>query len=147
MPIPKPFCPAVDASGILASPRAESRIIWHMANIPSICATVEIPAARFGEPKVKRCVPLMGSIPIQPSMNPRPADIMPFQIFPFDRLATSVMAQKHKEKYSQGPSVKAKSAMMGDTSVAIKTEKSVPRNDAVMPIASALLDSPFSVMG
>ena len=145
--MPKPFCPAVDASGILASPLAESRMIWHMANIPSICATVEMPAARFGEPKVKRCVPLMGSMPMQPSMKPRPADIMPFQMLPFERLATSVIAQKQREKYSQGPSVRAKSAMMGDTSVAIRTEKTVPRKEAVMPMASALLDSPLSVMG
>ena len=108
---------------------------------------MEIPAERFVEPKVKRWVPLMGSIPMQPSMKPRPADIMPFQILPLERLATNVMAQKHREKYSQGPRVRAKSAMIGETSVAIRTEKSVPRKEAVIPMARALFDSPLSVMG
>ena len=108
---------------------------------------MEIPEVRLGFPKVNRCVPLIGSIPIQPSISPRPAAIKPFQIFPLERVATRVIAQKQREKYSQGPSVSAKSAMMGERIVARITEKKVPRNEAVMPIARALLDSPFKVMG
>ena len=145
--MPNPFFPAAEASGIFASPFAESRIIWHMANIPSICATVEMPAARLVFPKVKRCVPLIGSMPMQPSISPRPAAISPFQILPLERDATSVIAQKHREKYSQGPSVRAKSAMIGERIVARITEKKVPRKEAVIPMASALLDSPFCVIG
>lgn len=68
-------------------------------------------------------------------------------MLPLDRAATRVMAQKHREKYSQGPSVRAKSAMMGASTVARATETTVPMKEAVMPMARALLDSPFWVMG
>ena len=40
---PRPFMFSTEHSGIFVLPFALSRIIWHMANIPSICATVEIP--------------------------------------------------------------------------------------------------------
>ena len=86
-------------------------------------------------------------MPMHPSISPSPAAIRPFQILPFERVATRVIAQKQREKYSQGPSVNAKSAMMGERMVASMTEKKVPRNEAVIPTARALLDSPFSVMG
>ena len=89
----------------------------------------------------------MGSIPMQPSMRPMPAAMRPFQMLPLEREATSVMAQKQREKYSHGPSVRAKSAMIGERRVAMMTEKKVARKEAVMPMASALFDSPLRVMG
>ena len=82
-----------------------------------------------------------------PSIRPRPAAMRPFQILPLESAATSVMAQKHREKYSHGPSVSAKSAITGESTVASRTENTVPMKDAVMPTASALLDWPFCVMG
>ena len=43
IPTPRPFMSTMSASGIFASPLAESRMIWHIANIPSIWATVLMP--------------------------------------------------------------------------------------------------------
>lgn len=101
-------------------------MIWHMANIPSICATVLMPEVRYTLPKVKRVAPLMGSMPTQPMSRPIPADMMPLKMLPLDREAIRVMAQKHREKYSQGPRCRAASAITGDSTVAIATEHTVP---------------------
>ena len=68
-------------------------------------------------------------------------------MLPLESAATSVIAQKQREKYSHGPRVSAKSAMTGERNVARMTEKNVARKEAVMPTASALLDWPFWVMG
>ena len=67
-----------------------------------------------------------------------PADMMPLKMLPLDREAIRVMAQKQREKYSQGPRCRAASAMMGDSTVAMATEPTVPMKDAVMPMPSAL---------
>ena len=89
----------------------------------------------------------MGSSPTQPRKSPIPAAIMPFQIFPLESAATSVMAQKHREKYSHGPRRSARSAITGATTVAIRTEPTVARKEAVIPTARAFDASPLSVMG
>ena len=146
-PMPRPFMFLTSTSGIFASPLALSRMIWHMANIPSICATVLMPEVRYTLPKVKRVAPLMGSMPTQPMSRPMPADMMPLKMLPLDREAIRVMAQKHREKYSQGPRCRAASAITGDSTVAIATEHTVPMKEAVMPMPSALLACPFWVMG
>ena len=146
-PMPSPFMFLTSTSGIFASPLALSRMIWHMANIPSICATVLMPEVRYTLPKVKRVAPLMGSMPMQPMSRPMPADMMPLKMLPLDREAIRVMAQKHREKYSQGPRCRAASAITGDSTVAIATEHTVPMKEAVMPMPSALLACPFWVMG
>ena len=138
-PTPSPFMSRMFTSGILASPLAESRMIWHMANIPSICATVLMPEVRYTLPKVKRVAPLMGSMPMQPISRPMPADMMPLKMLPLEREAMRVMAQKQREKYSHGPRCSAASAITGESTVASATEPTVPIKDAVMPMPSALL--------
>ena len=76
-----------------------------------------------------------------------PAAIIPLKIFPLEREAIRVMAQKHREKYSHGPRCKANSAITGERTVARATEPTVPIKDAVMPMPRALLAWPFLVMG
>ena len=98
-------------------------------------------------PKVKRLEPLIGSMPMHPIKRPIPAAMMPLKIFPLDREATRVMAQKQREKYSHGPRWRANSAMTGESTVARATEPTVPIKEAVMPIPRALPACPFLVMG
>ena len=76
-----------------------------------------------------------------------PAARMPFQIFPLESAATRVMAQKQREKYSHGPSISARSAIRGATTVAISTDITVPRKEAVIPMANAFDALPFNVIG
>ena len=66
---------------------------------------------------------------------------------PFERDAMRVMAQKHREKYSQGPSLSARFAMIGESTVARRIENTDPMKDAVIPIPSAFPASPFLVIG
>ena len=73
--------------------------------------------------------------------------MMPFQILPFESAATRVIAQKQREKYSHGPSISARSAMSGATTVAMSTEATVPMKEAVIPMASARDAFPFRVIG
>ena len=42
-------------------------------------------------------------MPTHPISSPIPAAMIPLKIFPFDKEAINVMAQKHSEKYSHGP--------------------------------------------
>ena len=80
MPIPSPFIFTMSASGIIASPLAESRMIWHIANIPNIWATVLMPELKYTLPKVKRLEPLIGSMPIHPIRRPIPAAMIGLSI-------------------------------------------------------------------
>ena len=58
-----------------------------------------------------------------------------------------VMAQKQSEKYSQGPSLRARLAMSGERTVAKRIEKTEPMKDAVIPIPNAFPACPFFVIG
>ena len=124
-------------SGIFVLPFALSLMIWHIANIPSIWATVEIPPYRFTLLNVNLDMPLIGSAPTHPINSPIPAAIRPLNIDPFEREAIRVMAQKQSEKYSHGPSFNARLAISGERTVAKRIEKIDPIKDAVIPIPKA----------
>ena len=58
-----------------------------------------------------------------------------------------VMAIRHREKYSHGPSFSAISAIAPEHSMATMMETNVPIKDPVMPMDRALAALPFFVMG
>ncbi|MPN39525.1 hypothetical protein SDC9_187053 [bioreactor metagenome] len=66
---------------------------------------------------------------------------------PFEMASTMVMATKHSAKYSHAPILKASSATDSQTMLPMTALKKVPVKEATMPIASALPDWPFRLMG
>ena len=98
-------------------------------------------------PNVNLDIPLIGSFPKHPMRRPIPAAMRPLKIDPLERDAIRVMAQKHSEKYSHGPSFRATLAMIGERIVATMMEKTDPMKDAVIPMPRALPACPFCVIG
>ena len=70
------------------------------------------------------------------------AEASPLNILPFEMASTMVIATKHREKYSHGPSFMAKSAINGLKNVATIQDKNVPAKDARIPIPKARTVSP-----
>ena len=90
---------------------------------------------------------MIGSDPTHPIKRPIPAAINPLKMDPFEREAIRVIAQKQSEKYSHGPKVRAKFAMIGERTVARRIENTEPMKEAVIPIPKAFPASPFFVIG
>ncbi|MBQ1490339.1 MAG: iron chelate uptake ABC transporter family permease subunit, partial [Blautia sp.] len=61
--------------------------------------------------------------------------------------STMVMARKQRAVYSQGPMAKAKSATFSASRPPMMALKKVPKKEAVIPMAKALLAWPFFAMG
>ena len=57
------------------------------------------------------------------------------------------MAQKHRLKYSQGPMRRATFEMMGQKNIATRIPPMEPMEDERIAMPSALVASPFCVMG
>ena len=143
-PMPRPFMFLTSTSGIFASPLALSRMIWHMANIPSICATVLMPEVRYTLPKVKRVAPLMGSMPTQPMSRPDAGGHDALEDVALGRGGNKSNGAEAQGEVFPGSQMQSRLCdHRGQHGGDRHRAHTVPMKEAVMPMPSALLACPF----
>src|SRR5574344_824934 len=108
---------------------------------------MDSPPCRYILSNVKRGSASIGENPTDAKSNPIQAAASPLNILPFDMARTIVIARKQREKYSHGPSLKARSATVSERSAPRIAESTVPMKDATIPIASALPALPDFAIG
>ena len=75
------------------------------------------------------------------------APARPLNMFPLEREITSTMAHRHREKYSQGPSIMAIRATYLHRTMAMTQLKKVPMKESMMPVIRSFFALPCLLNG
>ena len=105
------------------------------------------PAPTKSEPKLKRGIAMIGSLPITVIRRPSPVEISPLTIEPSTRPATIAMARTNSEKNSHGPNSRAIAASGPVTKIRNAPPRRPPKNDAQTPSQTARPGSPARAIG
>ncbi len=101
---PKPLMPRmlgwVTTSSLFCRLVSAAAMISPTAKRPTITASMSKPLFKLVEPKVKRWVDSMASVPMVENMKPRTPAAMPLTMLPLDRVAIMVKEKMAMEKNS-----------------------------------------------
>ena len=145
--IPSPLMLFVSTSGSGSKPFPYSTIILLTPKIPIRTTVMESPLIKYILSNTNLGSASIGEKPTDAKSSPMVAEASPLNILPFEMASTMVIATKHREKYSHGPSINATSATDWLRSAPRIALKNVPTKDATIPIASALPALPFWLIG
>ena len=102
--------------------------------MPMAICTSPIPSMRSWLPKVKRCLPVVMSMPIVPTKRPKTAMIKALSMEPCARKVRTVSPRHMRAKYSGAPKVSAASTRGG----AKKERPRTPMVPAIKELKAAI---------
>ena len=112
-------------------------MISPIANTPTATTMKPMPSESSVMPKLKRCTPVLTSVPTMPSSRPIATMASDFTMSPCASTAAATRPISISEKYSGEPNLSAISASGGPNS-AISSVPTVPaKNEPIAAIASA----------
>ena len=139
----------VTGAMVAAPPARCSRLrtISPSPNTPMPTTTKAIPSAISGTPKVKRCAPVLTSVPHRPSS--RPSTIMPIALSsdPWASTIDATSPSTMSAKYSAGPNARASSASAGPASASSRVAIVPATNEAMAAVARATPARPWRARG
>ena len=117
------------------------------AKRPTITASMSKPPFKAVEPKVKRAMPSMESVPTVENMKPSTPAMTPLTMLPEDRVAIMVREKMAMAKNCMGPKLMATRAIWGAMNISKIVENTVPMKLNTTPRPRALAAWPFLTIG
>ena len=118
-----------------------------IAKRPTSSATKVSPPENSVRSKLKRAMPVNGSVPMVAHMRPKRPESRPFSVLPWLRLAMAVSPSAASAKVSAGPKRTAILASAGAVSSSTVPPISPPTQDASVASVTASEERPASAIG
>ena len=116
-------------------------------NSPSASATSSTLSESSISPKVKRCVPLLTSVPTMPIIRPITVIATPCSGEPLDMVPPHSRPSSMIEKISVGPNSNAMLTSRGDAKIITMMPNEAAKNEEIMVMPSAVPPVPCLVSG